>query len=342
LLTCISMYFFMALVRNPKSKKIFWFLILANVLIIYSHFFGFFVILVQLLSCFFFSDVRKIRRNYLVAQIITLAFYLPYITVLFGRFMASAGGTWVPTPVISDLYTMIWRFSNAPVVTVLFIVTLVVGLINYYFKRQRSTEPSSSFLRVLLVWFFFPYLFMFAISFIIPMFLDRYLVFVSIAFYLLVAESIVLACSRKILFYALSLVALGSMLITFNPNVDNLRHMREVVTKVKRLKHDEIPVFICPQWLDLGFTYYYNRDFFMDYKNITAHLNKDQIFPVNNADKISSVITAKTTNVILFEEWAEIADKENTILKLLSEKFATHREFKVPESYTIYYFSRRR
>jgi len=343
LLTCLSMYFFLSLVQNPERKPPLYLLILANVLLIYSHFFGFFVIGIQLLSCLIFPDIRKAAKVCFQAQVVTLFFYLPYFPVFFSRFFASSEGTWIPPPVISDLYTMVWRFSNVPVVTVFFLVMLTAALVKYLMEWRNSPAPLSPFQKVLLLWFFFPYLAIFLLSYRIPMFLDRYLVFTSIAFYLLIGQAIVYVWeSRKIIFYVLSVLAVGGMLLPFNPNIDNHRRLKKVVEVIHDLKQKETPVLICPEWLDLGFTYYYNPQYFKDYGNLRQNLQKESIFPVSHPDQIPPGIMEKTTSVILLEEWPEVVDKNNEVLKKLSDRFSDCKEIKIPEAYKIYYFSRRK
>jgi hypothetical protein len=340
LLTCLSMYFFLSLIQNPGKKTPFYLLIIINVLLIYSHFFGFFVIGIQLLSGLIFPDVRKAFKTCLQALVVTLFFYLPYFPVFFSRFFASSGGTWVPPPVISDLYTMVWRFSNVPVLTVFFLVLLTGALVKYLMVSGNPSEHPSPYQKVLLVWFFIPYLTIFLLSFKLSMFLDRYMVFTSIAFYLLVGQAInYIRGSHKIVFYVLSVLAAGGMLITFHPNLDNHRRLKKVVEVIHNLKQKKTPVLICPEWLELGFAYYYNPTYFRDYGNLRNNLAKEQIFPVNHPEDIPQGIFQNATSVILLEEWPEVVDKNNDILKKMSSHFRECRGKKIPEAYKIYYFS---
>jgi mannosyltransferase len=343
LLTCLSMYFFLSLIKNPEKKASIYLLIITNVLMIYSHFFGFFVIGIQLLSCLVFKDTRRAGKACLLAQIVTLVFYLPYFPVLFSRFYASSGGTWVSPPIISDLYTMIWRFSNVPVVTVFFLLLFAAAMVKYFMERRNLSENLSSCQKVLLVWFLVPYLVIFIVSYKLPMFLDRYLVFVSVAFYLLVGQSIVyIYGSRKILFYILSLLAVGGMFLTFHPNPDNHRRLKKVVEVVRNLKQKDTPVIICPEWFDLGFTYYYNQEYFREYGNLRLNLQNDLIFPVNHPEEIPENIINGPSSVIFVEEWPEVADKNNEVLKKISDKFSFCRVMNIPEAYKIYYFSQKK
>jgi hypothetical protein len=171
------------------------------------------------------------------------------------------------------------------------------------------------------------------------MFFDRYLVFISIAFYLLIGQAIVyLSGLKKVLFYILSFIGVGGMLLTFHPNQDNHRRLKQAVEVVKILKDRRTAVFICPEWLDLGFTYYYNQQYFKDYGNLRSDLNKMAIFPINHPSQVPDTIRKKYGSVILFEEWPEVVDKNNDLLKEFSGRYSAPKKFKVPEAYKIYYF----
>jgi hypothetical protein len=220
---------------------------------------------------------------------------------------------------------------------------MTAAMVKYIVERRNHVASLSSFQKVLLVWFFFPYLATFLISYRIPMFLDRYLIFTSIAFYLLVGQTIVYtSASHKIIFYLLSITAVGGMLLTFNPNMDNHRRLKKVVEVIQDLKHKETPVVICPEWVNLGFTYYYNPEYFRDCRNLRQDLQKESIFPVNHPDEIPQGIMEKATSVILLEEWPEVVDKNNEVLKKISAGYRECREIKIPEAYKVYYFSRKK
>jgi len=340
LLTCLSMYFFLSLIQNPGKKTPLYLLVIINVLLIYSHFFGFFVIGIQLLSCLIFPETRKAVKACLQALMATLLLYLPYFPVLFSRFSSSSGGTWVPPPVFSDLYTMAWRFSNVPVVTVFFILMLTAAFVKYLIGRRNPSEHPSPYQKVLLIWFFVPYLAIFLLSFKLPMFLDRYLVFTSIAFYLLVGQAIIYTSgSRKIVFYVVSVIAVGGMLITFKPNLGNHRRLKKVVEVISELKRNNTPVFMCPEWLEYGFAYYYNPGYFRDYGKLRLDLQNNSIFPVSHPEEIPHGIFETTTSLILLEEWPEVVDKNNEVLKTISDRFSGCREINIPEAYKIYYFT---
>lgn len=332
LLTTVSMYFFLALTSRPEKKRYMMLLSLINVLLIYSHFFGFFIFLIQGLSVFLIPEYRKtILKFFLVSVLLSLIAYIPYFPIFFSRFFQSAGnGTWVEPPVVSDLYTMVWRYLNAPVVTVAVIFLLTFALIRFILRsRKGMASPESKYI-VLAIWFLVPYLLMFLVSFRIPVFLDRYTVFISVGFYLLAAVAINYLVTGLRPFLILVSVLLLMMAITFHPGVDNKRRLKETVSFVSALKHPGTIVIICPPWLEYGFSYHYDPLIFKDYNNLRSLLNQDNIYPVNNHSFLDTNKIKNSTQVLMLEEWASLTDPENTLFKFLD------REFRYTKTVTFY------
>jgi mannosyltransferase len=339
LLSASSFYLFLRL-NESKETKFAWLLSLVNLLLIYSHFFGFIVLAIQFVACFSTGDARRMIRLFLLSTGIVLLGFLPYLPVVLHRFSASAGGTWVPAPVLTDLYTMVWRFSNAPVVTVLFLIVLFSAGLKFLIKRFMNKECISAPSGIILLWFFLPYFLMFLLSFRLPIFLDRYLIFVTPAYYLLVGSAVFyLQGSLKWPGIVVSGICIAAMLLTFNPDYDNGRRLKDCVSGIKELKKSTVPMVICPEWLNLPFSYHYNLNYFKDYNNLKRRLADEKIYSVNSFGTIPSVILNNSDSLILFEEWPEVVDPGNRILKEFSTRYAKCTTLSYPESYKVYLFT---
>ena len=116
--------------------------------------------------------------------------------------------------------------------------------------------------------------------------------------------------------------------------------MKEVVQTVNRYKTKDSVVLICPSWLDLGFSYYYNPDYFKNYKDLTGNLKKDNIYPVNEFYNLDTTMINRASTIIYFEEWATLVDPDNQIFNYLENHFSVREQVKVYESFTITHFSR--
>ena len=232
------MCFYLKLILGNKSSK--WdytLLLLANILLIYSHYFGFFVIFVQAL--YFITSKQLINKHIkyfmLSIGIITL-FYIPNILVLFNRFIdSSVNGTWIKHPNgFESIYNMLWSFSNAPIVTVTVITVLLIALIKSIIRR-KIVNSNISANKLIIVWFIFIFFFMFFISYWIPMFSDRYLMNVSISFCLLVAIASDYIIEKKFVKYIIPSIICLLFIATTKPNITNKRNVIETVEKVKEL-----------------------------------------------------------------------------------------------------------
>ncbi|MGK3946046.1 hypothetical protein ABK046_47825, partial [Streptomyces caeruleatus] len=85
------------------------------VLLVYTHFFGWLFIGLQLLVVAV-PEFRRHRRSYFTALGIAGVAYLPYAFIFAQRLGQSVShGTWLAKPEPEELYNMIWRWSNAPV-----------------------------------------------------------------------------------------------------------------------------------------------------------------------------------------------------------------------------------
>ena len=344
LLTAASFYLFFTLFKDPLSPKRYFFLLIAvNVLLIYSHFFGFLVIGVQW-ACVFSSPValKMMWKRYLLVTFAVLVLYLPYFGLLLSRFSASAGGTWIPEPTITGLYNNIWKFSNAPVVTVFFLSILFLAFLKYLYllisRKASGIVPPMT--RFVITWFFLPYLGMFLLSYILPVFFDRYLVFISVGYYLLVAIAADYLGFNPASRWVIACILAGMMLFTFNPAAGNGRDIKGLVSTIRQYKTPGTVVYICPEWTDLQIAYYYDPVGFADYRNTRVLLERDSVFPVNSAEKINDSVLLKAKRVIYLDGWAELVDKENKIGKKISAVFPGVEKIDRFHGFTLYVFSR--
>lgn len=216
-------------------------LTLLNLTLVYTHFFGWLVVGLQGLLVLALPMLRPLRRSFLFGTVLTAIGFLPYALVFTGRMSQSVvQGTWLAPPVPEELYNMVWRWSNAPVLVVVFLAFIVAA---WWKDRLRSVG-----LRFAVLWAFVPLLGMFMVSFVVPMFLDRYLVFAAPGFALLVALSVEIlfpnAPLRTGVFAALGL----GMAATFTPWKDSGLHPSQVVRVEQALCGGSCSVEVLPRW----------------------------------------------------------------------------------------------
>src|SRR5690554_3396647 len=96
LLTIISMYQYMKLITPGYSKRDGAIFIVVNILLLYSHFFSWFVLFIQAFVLLVTNrkETSELFRFFKYYGIIFLS-YLPYTYIFIVRFLDSSAGTWV-------------------------------------------------------------------------------------------------------------------------------------------------------------------------------------------------------------------------------------------------------
>ena len=262
------------LIRVSEGRSIFW-LAVVNVLMIYTHFFGWLVIGIQILCTLLLKEWRKDLRSMIKVIAIALLSYLPYFYIFILRLNTSVGeGTWLDPPSIEEPYNMIWRWSNAPIVAAALIMMIAIHLI-----RSRMRDLLT---RLAAIWTFVPLIGMFLISFMVPMYLDRYLIYASPGFYLLSAVSLhsLLPFERWKFLPALLVIVL--MIFTFQLRNTTWPRPSEVVRSAEELKRaNNADVLIHPWWYAHTYAWHLDREFFKDPDRLIERLNERSIFPIH-------------------------------------------------------------
>jgi mannosyltransferase len=341
MLTVISMFYFMKMMIIGRSRRLIILIIITNALLLYAHYFGFFVPLIQSLVIITSAEYRKkFLKTMIISGLILLLLYVPNLMVMITRFRASSGGTWVAPPSgLTSLYNMLWRFSNAPVVTVMAILILALALFRKIIIDRKSGIPEG--VRIILIWFLFPYLFMFLISYLLPVFLDRYLVFVSAAYYLTVAVAAEYIIRRKIYSSVLPFALCLLFVITSRPAISNKRNVRETVQHIREIRSDSSIVIVCPHYFAYNFAYYYDPKTFSDTSNLDDYLKIDRGLGNENVyciDHIDAVDLKDYSHIIFLDAGADFCSPGNNILPTLVDHYQLKDQKDLYEIFRVYDF----
>jgi 4-amino-4-deoxy-L-arabinose transferase-like glycosyltransferase len=345
LLTAMSMYFFMTIVKKNNDIKYYFLLLAINALLLYSHYFGFFVIIIQSIAFLLLEECRKKGLNkYLIYLVLLIVFYIPHINILMERFVEATGhGTWLKAPIgIESIYNMLWKFSNQPATTVISIFILLAAFVKIIIKKEIKIISSNT--KIVLTWFLFPFFSMFIISYWIPMFLDRYLIFVSLGYYFVLAICADYIIGKPRYSFILPAILVVFFVATFNPNVDNKRLVKETIAKIKILKDKNTIVIMCPQYFILNFAYYYNREIFQDidmnnvYAKMTETLKRENIVAVNT---ILEADLNGYQKILYLDAAASFAAPGNNILPSLNKTNKLRDTYKYYEMFTVYEFEKK-
>lgn len=339
LLAVLSINSFLEVTLN-NSKKHLIYLALLNALLIYNHFLGFFLLFIQFLSYLSISEIRKNHsKSLFISWGITALLYLPYLPILFHRFTESSGGSWLKAPGSEGLYNNIRRFSNEPVVAVLFLAIMLFSGI-YHLVRKANIKVAPQY-KVAIIWFFVSYLLMFALSFKIAIFIDRYLLFTSFGFYFLVVIGVHQLLIAKKWKYIGSAILCVLMIATVNLKYGSERNESKIIQEVAQAKNESTVILICPDWHRFLFAYHYDLEIFKDYKHLNQRLASEGIYPINSSDDLTAEKLENASTVIYFDAWSELVDPKKAIHTKLNQDFKLTEVNTEENAVHVFYYTRK-
>ncbi len=336
--TSAALYYYMSLMEEPDRKIYFWGLIITNIIIVYAHYFGWFIVVIQLVLSFInIKNNRSFSKKVVIVFITTILLFIPMTYVFIKQYLKSKQGTWVAYPKMSDYLTQLKFFLNNKEVSIIIGAIILIGFIVafiYKIKYERYKK-----LLVIFLWWFLPYTFMFIVSFKIPMFINRYLLFNSVGLYVFIVMALVIFFERvkpvsSIIFVFALFIMFRSLEI--NSNTLYYREVRKAVEFTKGKTSDSTLIIIHPYWTNLGFMYYYNRSIFKDFDHYESKLVEAHIFPVWNKSDVQNIINQYPHNKITYyQDGSLFNDKNNTIYKYLDSVYLRTDSVFYPQCFNV-------
>ncbi len=313
--TVCSIYYFSILISELNSKKLHLALyIFFTTLMLYSHFFAIWVIFSQGIFLLLFNRNKLFSKPILISFSVILVLFLPYIKIILVRFTDSASsGTWVETPPPSELYETIRKFCNQPVIAIAFIGSFILSV---------TKIKNDLFLKYLLIAFVVPFFSIFLLSYKIPMFVDRYLIFTSIPFYILSASSLIpFIKNAKSNFMLLVLPLIMILTCNYDPRLKY--ENSKVANLIPKYKNETVGVIYTPEWIDINMYYYLDKKLFNSPNDYKKMARKKNYFATNNVDEVPSYKI-----IILIEGEKNYLDKSRENYKKLKNKYPIAIEIK--------------
>ena len=227
MLSLLSYLYFVRIIQGDRSKTSFLFYVMSNTLMVYTHLFGLFILASQVVYLALFRW-RAISVRFVVAQAVTAALFLPWLSNLFSGDRLSRLA-WLQEPTFGELLsTLKAHMGNlsaiapyagkpqlVPLQQPLFYLFLLMSLVGLFsgarltsLRRRRFAVFSEGTpgAPLLLVWLVTPILLPFFISrLFMPIYILRYTIAASPALFILVALGI---CRWKVTAVALSISGL--------------------------------------------------------------------------------------------------------------------------------------
>lgn len=343
LATASSLYFILHLVKEPGSKKLTIALIVSNLALVYSHYFGWFVVIMQLAWVLFYIREKNIYRNILISFGVTVIAYLPFFLILFRQFLKSSQGTWVEPPKSGEEYFyQLQHFLNHPEVFNAVLWVLASGVV--YMTFMKSWKSINKDLLILFFWWFVPFTMMFFVSFEIPVFISRYLLFISVGLYLFVAAAVTQLFNHNRYLVPVAVFILLAMManrIRILPDDFSYREVSNATSFVKQNQQTSDVVILYPYYDELGFSYYYDRSIFEDTQNFQLKLNQKQVFPVWGLEMARSIINKRNSGRIIYYLNGPLPGEDDGIFQYLSEQYRMVDSTFYPQTFTIAIFERK-
>lgn len=336
LLTCLSMYFFVRWVREGESRKLLVFYSLSSITLIYTHYFGFFVLLSQ--GIWFLVFLGKEKKHWIgfgLSMLIAGLVFLPQFVVMLNRFGDASGKHWVDKSSVKSLYDGIIHICNRIEVAVAFMLFLLVAGIFYLRRRKEQFRRIDA---LFILWFPAVYVLPWLIGFKIPMFLDRYMVFVSPAVYLLLAAGAVAVFEGRVRLI-LGGVLLLSMVATSNVNPKHDRDWKGIVSLVEQEKDEGTAVLFLPRWIDLGFVYHYNQEYFSAVDEMHDKMRAEDFYTISDSTDKDLLMLDQFDKIVLIELGSRLVDPKAEIPARIKMQFPNAKKldeaFK-PVEMTVY------
>ncbi|MGB0933811.1 MAG: glycosyltransferase family 39 protein [Lishizhenia sp.] len=274
-LICISVVlFFKGYTEHKKSAKIA--LVIINCLLLLTHYLSALFICVQVLAILLSPEIKsKIKTIFTYYGLNALIMSPLLLNIILRIKDQNNKTTWLGPPEgITDIYNNIWRFSNKPVIAVLIIALIILIPLLKIWKNKSIRIPGKYIFFIL--WFPLLFLSMYLLSFQVPMFIDRYLMILSLGFYGTIAILLtkVFQSEIKNWIFGFSLVLLFG--ITHRWVIDNKRPLDKIAEWIKTNHSQETQVVLSDYQMLHGIAYHTDKTNFFasNQKSSNVHLTE--------------------------------------------------------------------
>ena len=313
LLSLLSLYYFLGYVQSierTNAKKIFnsdfVIAVLLHSALVYTHYFGIFVLLIELFACLAFREISREKLQYWFLVCIGVGItFLPIAYYVARSFYATAvlGRWWLKAPETpEEVWYVLRQYTNSPWGTFAALTIIIAGYVCATVKRIRLQISE----KILLLFFPTAWLGMLLISYVTPIFLDRYTLYITPAFYILVILNLQRLFFSTYIRYGLAALLVGLFSFYTIPYFDRGWNVPRLVQKVNELKTAGTVVYICPGWFNINYIYYSDLDIFRKKllrKDLALELiNNSNMYSVHTSEMVDEKVV-KSADQILFVDF---------------------------------------
>jgi mannosyltransferase len=335
-LTLLSFVFFIRIMKHQDAGKLYFIAyFITNTLLIYTHYFGLFVIASQLFYFILVKKYNKINtRSFWYAQIATGIAFVPWAVVFVG-YSIPQSYSW-PRPTLTSLVNTFGEYSGYSNVRYWLLPILgffcILGLHSWRQNFSQEQEENSfktfhwgdlavSFNRnvlLVLVWLAFPIILPFLIS-QIPLkstgiYITRYTISALPAFLLLVASGMRIFLTRKALYPLFSVILIGitwfsgTGLQNYYAQPHKEQWREAVLLSQPLIQEDDVIILSNPSFI-IALNYYYKGD-----------VERLALNDGNEKDEIAAIIAQGKNRVWLYQGGWGSTNTRDYLLNTLGEK----------------------
>lgn len=347
LLTILIIDQYLELVASANKWKHYLLLCIFNVLLIYSHFLGVWLLLTQIL----FWPLMPNRKRTFIGLLLTFLgvglAYLPNIYAFYLRLQSVASvPTWVPAPHLTQLYGHINIFLNGAFGTLGIAIPLIFGFVwaTIGKKSRRDTfDKIKKHRRIIIITLLFCLIYggIYIQSLLFtPAFIPRYLVFTSIPFFLAVGAWLnFLIEGLRLRLGILGLVSIA-LLVGFQLDPPNRRDLKGLTSFIESERGNNAPLIICPNYFDKAYLFHADLKRFQRYENFESGCQSDRIYALNGMNSLPKGLIESNTKLILLDADAAFVYPENGFLEGLSKHYSKVEKTHFEEIFDVYVFER--
>ena len=338
LMSILSIYYYLKMDKEPKKYVIFY--LISSVLMLYTHVFGVFVIIVEnidfLINFLKNRDFKKLIK-WIIIQISILILFMPWILVIVSRMenFKTVTGKWIERPTFfgPSQQALLYTFNDFAGNFSLFIIYLFIFV--YSIKNFKNEKNY-----ILYIWLFFPILFCFIFSrYLTPIYVTRYFISSSIALYILLSFSLGKIKYTVIKYGFIFLIFFFSIIAIINQsNIYNKDRWGEVVDYVKNTMTEEESIILTAPYMVSPFLYFYDYNCLIADEGSYVCAPTIDIYPLNFDYQLENVNNLEKS-IWLITSQSKLADINESISKYFKENRELLDYKKYPLDIEVFHFS---
>jgi hypothetical protein len=319
-LSVLSAGFYLELFSSGKKSTLV-FITLTNILLICTHYIaGFLLACEGIVALFFISGNRKFFLKFSLSCILVLLILAPWISNVINN-IPEEGKFWLQKPTFYNFKGVYIDFAGNKISIVIMFAIIAAGAFRIFRQWKAERNPMILIQPVFyLTWAFVTVVTIYLVAMARPVFLTRYLLFCSIGLYLSTGYFLAALNLSGKLKTSIAVILLASMSFSLQLHPEREEHWREAVDYVKKIKTGEDVVVVSVWYTNKIFSYYYDKNIFLEYNGIDKRLKAQNIFPTSQMDLNTFRLLPSSKRIILIQSHQVDDDPQNSVMNTLTSQ----------------------